>query len=135
MSIEPKSRIRSQELRIRLFFVSMQMIKISDISPLLFGIKDTGFELPVEYVQKFSKADGPIIIQSVMEPSVTLQMTIKDLVNGTTFRVNPIMTEINEYNTLNEFTISIDPGVYQATITDGKESINSIPFSVCKDGG
>lgn len=111
----------------------MQMIKISDISPLLFGIKDTGFELPIEYVQKFSKADGPIIIQSVMEPSVTLQMTVKDLVNGTTFRVNPITTEINEYNTLNEFTISIDPGVYQATITDGKESINSIPFSVCKD--
>ena len=55
-------------------------------------------------------------------------MTVKDLVNGTTFRVNPITTEINEYNTLNEFTISIEPGVYQAIITDGKESRNSIPF-------
>lgn len=109
------------------------MIKISDISPLLFGVKDTGFELPVEYVQKFTKADGPIIIQSVMDPSATLQMTIKDLITGTVFRVNPIRTDINEYNTLNEFTISIDPGVYQATIIYGDETISSIPFSICSN--
>ena len=37
---EPKSRIRSQELRIRLF-CKYADDKISDISPLLFGIKDT----------------------------------------------------------------------------------------------
>lgn len=109
------------------------MIRVSDISPLLFGIKKTGFELPMQYVQKFSLTDGPILIQSVMEPSVTLRMVVYDLVGDAEYVVNPITTEINEHNTLSEFTISIRPGFYQAIISGNRESIISIPFAICEN--
>lgn len=114
------------------------MVKVSDISPLLFDVKSAEFERPIEYVQKFSTSDLPILIQCVDEPSKSLVMTIRDLVSDERYSVNPIITNINEYNVLYEFTINITPGLYRTVITDlqekpGLSTIESIPFSVCAD--
>lgn len=114
------------------------MVKVSDISPLLFDVKNAEFERPIEYVQKFSTSDLPIIIQSVDEPLKSLVMTITNLVTDERYSVNPVITKINDYNVLYEFTINIAAGLYKTVITDlqekpGLSKIESIPFSVCAD--
>lgn len=111
------------------------MVKLSDISPLLFDVKSASFERPVEYIQKFSTSDLPIIIQSVDEPSKSLSMSIIDLITNEKYVVNPIITNVNEYNVLYEFTINIREGLYKAVVVDLEDKIGSekvsIPFFIC----
>lgn len=115
----------------------MPMVKLSDISPLIFDVKSPNFERPVEYIQKFSTAELPIIIQSVDAPSIPLSMSITNLITNERYTISPTKENINEYNVLYEFRIDIRDGVYKAIVTNINEgsrtAVESIPFSICSD--
>lgn len=107
------------------------MINISSVSPLIFDVESNGFEHSIDYVQKFAREDIPILVQIVDVPNKTFSMSLVDLYNGTIYPVSPQKHDINEYNTLYEFTINPSNGTYQATISDGKsDKAVSIPFCV-----
>lgn len=114
------------------------MIKVSGISPLIFGVKNTGFERSVEYIQKFSSSDTPILIQVVDAPYKRLTMSVTNLDTGGKSTINPVLTVVNAYNTLYEFAINMPQGLYQAVLIDlderpGESSIVSIPFFICSN--
>jgi hypothetical protein len=108
------------------------MIKISSVSPLIFDIESTGFEHSIDYVQKFEREDIPILIQIVDVPNKTFTMLLVDLYNGTPYQISPQKYEINDYNTLYEFTINpSNNGTYQVRITNDQGEISvSLPFCV-----
>lgn len=114
-----------------LFVFRRGMINISSVSPLVFGVESNSFEHPVTYVQKFADEDLPILIQVVDEPNTAFSMQLTDLYKGTVYPITPLSYEINDYNTLYEFTINPPNGTYQAKITrNSSDTVESIVFCV-----